>query len=154
MRRLAIALLCVLAACGGSAPSDAPPSPDRGDDSVIAAMNDARAAAGLAPLSADARLTEAARTHAADMIRRGYFAHNTPEGDGPSDRASAAGYEWCFVAENIAQGQSGVAEVMESWMNSPGHRANILHARPREAGVARLPGTGRSTWVSVFAAPC
>lgn len=93
---------------------------------VVALVNEARAAAGCKPLRVDDRLTKAAQAHSTDMVERGYFSHTTPDGVDPSARMRAAGFDGGFAAENIAAGQSTPEAVMGSWMNSPGHRGNIL----------------------------
>lgn len=93
---------------------------------VHARVNQERSIHGLYAYAPNETLASAARAHSQDMGTRGYFAHNTPEGITPGDRITAAGYNWSAYAENIAAGQTSPAEVMEGWMNSPGHRANIL----------------------------
>ncbi|WP_173861704.1 CAP domain-containing protein, partial [Streptomyces aureus] len=107
------------------------PQNDRGNsseaDQVIALVNAERAKAGCGPLSANATLTRAAQGHSEDMAARDFFDHTNPDGAGPGERVTAAGYPWSTYGENIAMGQSSPEQVMESWMNSPGHRANILN---------------------------
>lgn len=93
---------------------------------VVELVNEARVAAGCKPLRVDDRLVKAAQAHSTDMAERGYFSHTTPEGVDPSERMLAAGFNGSRVAENIAAGQSTPEAVMNSWMNSPGHRGNIL----------------------------
>lgn len=82
-----------------------------------------------APLAFHPQLHAAARSHSQDMSARNYFSHRTPEGLGPSERARAAGYPSNFVAENIAQGQRSSVEVVEDWLESPGHCANLMDPR-------------------------
>ncbi|GAB3205001.1 CAP domain-containing protein [Marinactinospora thermotolerans] len=103
---------------------------------VVALANAERAAAGCAPLRPDERLTSAAQSHSEDMAQREYMAHENPEGEGPDERAAAAGYG-AWSGENVAAGQSSAEEVMSAWMNSPGHRANILDCDNRSIGVGR-----------------
>ena len=121
---------------------------------VVDATNAERRHHGLAALSVDARLGAAARQHSADMVRRGFFAHQNPDGAQVWDRALAAGYRYRKVAENIASGQRDAAEVVHGWMNSPGHRANILDAELTQIGVGLVSG-GRygTTWTQVFGTP-
>jgi uncharacterized protein YkwD len=92
---------------------------------VVSRTNTERARAGCPALRVDPRLTAAARAHSADMVNRHYFDHPSPDGDTPQDRSSAAGYA-DYGGENIAYGQDSAAEVVNDWMNSPDHRANIL----------------------------
>jgi len=103
-------------------------------DEVLRLTNRERAKAGCAPLHADSRLAAAAQGHSADMAARGYFAHVTPEGRTPWDRARAAGYA-NPSAENIAMGYRTPAEVVAGWMTSPGHRQNILNCSSHALGV-------------------
>ncbi|MDN5859407.1 MAG: CAP domain-containing protein [Pseudonocardia sp.] len=121
---------------------------------VVTATNAERARHGLAPLTVDTRLTTAARAHSADMVNRGFFAHDDPDGRGVDHRVRAAGYAFSVVAENIAAGQRGAAEVVAGWMNSPGHRANILHRDVRQIGVGTATGGGIGIhWTQVFGTP-
>ncbi|MET9367511.1 CAP domain-containing protein [Streptomyces griseoflavus] len=116
---------------------------DRTAREVIGLTNRARARAGLPPLSGDPRLTEAAQAHSADMVARDFYSHTAPDGSGPLERATAAGSARRAVGENIACGQRSPAEVVEGWMNSPGHRANILAAGFTHIGVG-FAGGGRA----------
>lgn len=121
---------------------------------VVDATNVERSRHGLAPLGVDARLGVAAQQHSADMVRRGFFAHQNPDGAQVWDRALAAGYLYRKVAENIAAGQRDAPEVVGGWMNSPGHRANILDRELTEIGVGLAPGGPYGIiWTQVFGAP-
>jgi uncharacterized protein YkwD len=131
-------------------PSTTPPPPSWQAD-LLAQVNAERAKAGLTPLTACASLDRAAQGYADLMSSRGWFDHNGPDGSTLSSRARAAGYTsaggaWS-VGENIARGQSSVIAVMEGWMNSAGHRANILNAEYRHLGVGRASG---NYWVQNF----
>lgn len=121
---------------------------------MLARVNEARKRAGAAPLRSNAHLDLAAQRHAADMLVRGYFAHQSPEGKTVRERARAAGYDWQAIGENIAEGQFTVAEVMDTWLHSPGHRRNILDADFKELGVGLALGrsgdTYRIVWVQAF----
>lgn len=118
---------------------------------VVSRTNVARAAHGLGPLTADRRLAAAAQAHNDDMVRRGFFAHESPDGATVADRVRAAGYAYGVVAENIAAGQRTADEVVQGWMDSPGHRANILNRDVREIGVGYTEGGGYGTsWTQVF----
>jgi uncharacterized protein YkwD len=92
---------------------------------VLDLVNKERAAAGCRPLTEDIRLDTAARRHSADMAMRHYFSHDTPEGVSFDDRERAVGYPRPG-AENIAQGYRTAADVMQGWLQSEGHRRNIL----------------------------
>ncbi|HKI01374.1 MAG TPA: CAP domain-containing protein [Thermoanaerobaculia bacterium] len=121
---------------------------------MLALVNAARKKAGAPPLRTNERLDQAAQRHAEDMLARGYFAHQSPEGKTVRERAQAAGYKWRTIGENIAEGQFSVDEVMDTWMNSPGHRRNILNPDFRELGIGLTRGkTGkehRVVWVQAF----
>ena len=119
---------------------------------MIEMVNAERRARGLRPVRSDRRLSAAARVHAADMGTRGFFDHHGSDGGNHGDRIAAQGYRACLSAENIAWGQRSAAEVFEGWMNSPGHRRNILHPRAAEFGAGFHPT--KRQWVMVVARPC
>ncbi len=122
--------------------------------SVVAATNRERAGHGLAPLTLERRLTAAAQAHGQDMVNRRFFAHDSPDGRSVADRVLAAGYTYRVVAENIAAGQRTVEEVVDGWMNSPGHRANILSPDVRQIGIGfATGGEYGNMWVQVFGTP-
>ncbi|MFC7573793.1 CAP domain-containing protein [Klenkia terrae] len=112
-------------------------------------VNAERAAAGCGPVVADGGLAAVARAHSADMRDRGYFSHTTPDGLSPWDRAAAAGVSGAS-AENIAQGYGDGASVMAGWMDSPGHRANILDCSNTRLGVGIADGSGGPWWTQLF----
>jgi uncharacterized protein YkwD len=116
-------------------PPEAKPKPDQAtEDAVLTLVNQERAGKCDA-LTIDSRLATAARKHSADMAARNFFSHDTPEGVSVATRVTNAGYKWSSVGENIAMGQQTAASVMESWMNSPGHRANILNCGYKHIGI-------------------
>ena len=121
---------------------------------VLAAVNAERRKAGVPPLAPDSKLDVAAQRHAEDMLARHYFAHESPEGLSVRDRAKDAGYDWRAIGENIAEGQTSAAEVMDTWMHSPGHRRNILKPDFRELGVGlalgKSGGEYKVEWVQDF----
>ncbi|SDO34555.1 Uncharacterized conserved protein YkwD, contains CAP (CSP/antigen 5/PR1) domain [Geodermatophilus sp. DSM 45219] len=129
-----------------SAPAD--PS---AEGQVLALVNAARAEAGCGTLTADSGLAAVARAHSADMRDRDYFSHTSPEGLSPFDRAERAGVDYSR-AENIAFGQADAAAVMEAWLDSPGHRANILDCELTKLGVGVAEGTGGPWWTQLFGA--
>lgn len=101
----------------------------------LAVINAERAIAGCAPLALNAQLSTAAQGHSEDMAARDYFSHTSLDGTSPAERVTRAGYDWSMTGENIAAGQTTVAEVMNSWMKSDGHRANILNCGYTEVGI-------------------
>jgi uncharacterized protein YkwD len=124
-------------------------------DGVIEQVNANRASFGLPALVKNDRLTAAALGHATRMAELGFFSHQDPEtGSMPWDRAEAAGYSYTMLAENIAAGYPTVDSVVTGWMDSPGHRANILLPGISETGVAIYRGGPVGIyWVQVFGAP-
>jgi uncharacterized protein YkwD len=121
---------------------------------VVAIVNTERAKAGCPAVTADDRLTVAARGHSADMAARNYFSHTTPEGVAFSTRITNAGYRFSRAGENIAKGQRTPAEVMTAWMNSSGHKANILTCAFKNIGVGVVADTrGTLLWTQDFASP-
>jgi uncharacterized protein YkwD len=127
----------------------AAPADPSAEGQVLTLVNQQRAAAGCGAVVADAGLASLARAHSADMRDRGYFSHDTPEGLSPFDRADKAGIP--MYAENIAYGQPDAAAVMDDWMNSPGHRANILDCDLKKLGVGVATGPGGPWWTQDFA---
>ncbi|SFL90769.1 CAP domain-containing protein [Geodermatophilus ruber] len=133
-----------------AAPAPAPAG-SSAEEQVLALVNEARAAAGCAPVVADAGLAAVARAHSADMRDRDFFSHTNPEGLSPFDRARNAGISTAR-AENIAYGQPDAAAVMEGWMNSSGHRRNILDCDLTRLGVGVAEGAGGPWWTQLFGA--
>jgi uncharacterized protein YkwD len=120
---------------------------------VLRLVNAQRASAGCGALTVDSRLAAAAQAHSADMAANEYFSHTGRNGSDVGDRVDAAGYRWSNVGENIAKGQPTPAAVMQAWMNSSGHRANILNCRFRNIGIG-LAYDGRSpVWTQNFGTP-
>lgn len=125
---------------------------------MLARVNAARKRAGLDPVRGNARLDRAAQGHAEDMLARGFFAHESPAGTTVRERSTAAGYVWRTVGENIAFGQTSVSEVVETWLESPGHRKNILNRDFTELGIGLALGRGKDGkyqvyWVQNFGDP-
>ncbi|MDW4905375.1 CAP domain-containing protein [Streptomyces sp. ADMS] len=115
--------------------------------------NRERAQAGLPPLAYDTLLTRAAQAHSTDMVVRAFYSHTGPDGSQPWDRAAAAGSTRRTIGENIACGQRSSAEVVEGWMNSPGHRANILKREFTHIGIGFAGGGRAGTyWTQLFGA--
>jgi hypothetical protein len=121
-------------------------------DGVVARTNLERKKQGAANLKVNVLLDKAAKAKLDDMFGKGYFAHESPSGRGPSDLADQAKYEYVIIGENLAQGNfEDDAELVQAWMDSPGHRENILNGDYREIGVAVGRGTyeGKATWMAV-----
>ncbi len=116
---------------------------------VLALVNTERAKAGCHPLTADAKLTELAQNFSDEMAARGFFDHTDPDGRSPWDRAALLGIT-DLGGENIARGQADAAAVMASWMNSPGHRANILNCQYHTLGVGVHFEAGGPWWTQDF----
>ncbi|AEH08137.1 SCP-like extracellular [Candidatus Protofrankia datiscae] len=121
---------------------------------VIALTNAERARVGCAALTTDRRLITAAQAHSADMSAHDYFSHDSLDGRTPFQRITKAGYEFSAAAENIAAGQRTPAEVVRGWMNSAGHRANILNCSLKQIGVGYATGGRYGTyWTQDFGTP-
>ncbi|GII23736.1 CAP domain-containing protein [Planosporangium mesophilum] len=134
--------------------ADPPPPADAGAESLLLTLvNQARATVNCVALTVDPRLAAAARAHSADMADRRYFAHDTPDGVGVGTRVTNAGYQWSAVGENIAKGQQDATAVLRAWLNSPGHRANILNCRYTNIGIGLAYQDGTPLWTQDFGAP-
>jgi uncharacterized protein YkwD len=133
-----------------AAASASAPSPGTNvEDEVLALVNAARADAGCAPLIVDPGLAAVAQAHSADMRDRNFFDHVNPDGLDPFERVKQAG-ETDSRAENIAHGQPTPAAVTAAWMDSSGHRANILDCELRTVGVGVAEGPGGPWWTQLF----
>ncbi|WAL58803.1 CAP domain-containing protein [Thermocoleostomius sinensis] len=102
---------------------------------VLELTNQFRAQNGLAPLKLNSELNAAAQAHSQDMAQNDYFSHTGKNGSKPWDRAKVVGYEARSMGENIAAGQTTPEAVVQGWINSPGHRANLLNPNYTELGV-------------------
>ncbi|KYH29150.1 MULTISPECIES: CAP domain-containing protein [Clostridium] len=121
---------------------------------VIELVNAERSKNGLAPLKANAELSKVAVAKAQDMIDKNYFDHNSPTYGSPFDMMKKFGISYIAAGENIAYGQKTPSEVMNAWMNSSGHRANILNANFTEIGVGMVKkADGTPYWVQMFINP-
>lgn len=122
---------------------------------LLVATNQERMNNGLGVLSLNGNLNQAAAAKAADMANRDYWSHNTPEGNTPWTFVTAAGYSYQMIAENLAYGFADSSSTVAGWMNSPGHRANILNGSYVDVGFAtanspNYQGTGPQTVVVAF----
>ncbi|WP_211266849.1 CAP domain-containing protein [Nonomuraea candida] len=124
------------------------------ENQVVTLTNAERAKAGCGPLKHDPKLYAAARGHSADMAAKNYFDHDSQDGRSFMDRIKAAGFTGGSAwAENIAAGQRSAAEVVRGWMNSPGHRANIVNCAYDLIGVGAVQDSrGKIYWTQDFAA--
>lgn len=103
-------------------------------DGLVQETNERRTAQAQKPLSLNAQLTKAAQIKAQDMVERNYWSHNTPDGNAPWEFVNNAGYSYAKAGENLAYGFADEDEVVAGWMNSPGHRANMLDVNYQEVG--------------------
>lgn len=122
--------------------------------SLLARINQHRAAgadcgsagrfASAPPLAWNSQLLQAASGHSQDMATKNYFSHTSQDGRTLVDRITATGYLWQTVGENIAAGYSTVDAVMDGWMASAGHCANVMNPNFKDVGVACVPSTTSS----------
>jgi len=173
---LAAALCALLAACGGggdaaaptttssAAPGASAPSATVGSTcnlpnfraGVLARINQVRASGAdcgvdgvfgaAAPVAWNDKLTLAAEGHSQDMAAKNYFSHTSADGRTLGDRVNATGYAWSSLGENIAAGYPTIDAVMDGWIASPGHCANLMNAGFAEVGVVCVPGTPGDTY--------
>lgn len=125
---------------------------------VIKWTNNQRTKYGLPPLKENLKLDNSAQSKVEDMFKNQYFGHVSPSGTEIGDLADRVGYEFLSIGENLALGNFENDEVLiQAWMDSPGHRENILNKNYTEIGVAVIKGTfeGKTTWLAVqhFALP-
>ncbi|WP_416235432.1 CAP domain-containing protein [Paenibacillus campi] len=113
---------------------------------VTKLVNQQRAKLGLKPLAVDSKLQKMAQIKAVDMANKGYFSHTSPTYGTPFKMMNTFGIKYTYAGENIAKGQSSAAEVMNAWMNSKGHKANILNKQYTHIGV----GFQNGVWVQEF----
>jgi uncharacterized protein YkwD len=170
-----LAATCALVACGGGGggsddagspapPSPPPPAPAAAStcglpDFTAAAMariNQHRAAGAdcgtrgtYAPAPAlawNTQLTQAADVHSRDMQANNFFSHTGSNGSTFSQRIDAAGYDWRSAGENIAAGQSSINAVVDGWIDSDGHCANLMNPSFEHVGLACVSGTSSNTY--------
>ncbi|TQR12299.1 CAP domain-containing protein [Psychrobacillus soli] len=102
---------------------------------VVDLVNSERAKAGLQALQIDTKLTESAQAKSQDMKNKNYFSHTSPTYGSPFDQMKSLGIAYKSAGENIAMGQRSATEVMDAWMKSPGHKANIMNPSYTHIGV-------------------
>ncbi|TDF94868.1 hypothetical protein E1757_22250 [Paenibacillus piri] len=121
-------------------------NPSQFGQQVLDLVNQERTKAGLQSVSMNSSLSNMAMAKAQDMYNNNYFDHQSPTYGSPFDMMKAYGITYNSAGENIAKGQTSPTEVMSQWMNSPGHRANILNSSFTQIGVAYY----NSEWVQEF----
>ncbi|MGI6562876.1 MAG: SafA/ExsA family spore coat assembly protein [Clostridia bacterium] len=121
---------------------------------VIRLVNVERQKNGLKPLTSNWELSRVAQYKSQDMANKGYFSHQSPTYGSPFDMMRNFGIRYSSAGENIAYGYSTPAQVMNGWMNSPGHRANILNASFTQIGVGIATNSkGTKYWTQMFIRP-
>lgn len=117
---------------------------------VAKLVNEERAKNGLKPLELSSEISKVARIKSQDMADKNYFNHTSPTYGTPFDMMKKFGISYSAAGENIAKGQTTAQSVMNSWMNSPGHRANILSANFGKIGVGYVIKNGTTYWTQMF----
>lgn len=123
---------------------------------MIALINVERAARGLGQLAQQSQLTAAAQAHSTDMACNNFFSHTGSDGSSPFDRMTRQGYRFSAAAENIAAGYGSPQDVVNGWMNSEGHRDNILNPTYVHIGVGYVNNPDSqygNYWTATFSAP-
>lgn len=120
------------------------------EDEVIRLVNIEREKNGLAALKNDKTLRNVAAAHSKDMADRNFFDHENPDGESPFDRMKNNGIRYGYAGENIAKGQRTAESVVNSWMNSEGHRKNILNGNFKRIGVGLDVSSGTYIWTQCF----
>lgn len=143
------------------APTPAAPAPTTNDTStsvsayeqkVVELVNVERQKAGLSALTLDSQMSNVARLKSKDMADKNYFAHQSPTYGSAGDMLSQFGIQWSAWGENIASGQRTPEAVVTAWMNSPGHRANIMSTNFSRIGVGYVTNSnGTPYWTQMFA---
>jgi len=124
------------------------------EDEVIRLVNVEREKNGLPALEKNNEVCRVARTKSYDMIEKNYFSHSSPVYGSPFNMMEHHGLKFSAAAENIGMGQKTPAEIMKSWMDSPGHRANILSKTVTQIGVgAGKTANGTLYWTQLFIKP-
>jgi uncharacterized protein YkwD len=145
---LATAPAAASATCPNEAVGSALQTEATVSESILCLVNEERAAAGVGPVSRNAKLEQAALAHSNDMVSNGFFAHTSPAGVGFLQRVTSTGYtsgasSW-IAGENLAWGSGSLstpAEIVRGWMESPAHRDNLLRGQFREIGIGVVRGT-------------
>lgn len=120
---------------------------------ILRLVNVERQRVNAPPLVLNDKLAAAAQRHAQDMATSRRTSHTGSDGSTMRSRIDATQYNWSTIGENVAMGQPTATAVMAAWMNSPGHRQNILNPAFTELGVGYAAGANRPYWAQVFARP-
>ncbi len=120
---------------------------------LLRLVNAERQRVNAPPLVLSDQLTAAAQRHSQDMATSRRMSHTGSDGSTMRSRIDATQYHWSTIGENVALGQPSAAAVMTAWMNSPGHRRNILNPAFTELGIGYATAAGRPYWTQVFARP-
>ena len=131
-----------------TAPSGGTDALNSYENEVIRLINELRAHYGLKALSANATLSKVARLKSLDMQAKGYFSHTSPTYGSPFAMMQSFGISYRYAGENIARGQRTPQQVVDAWMNSPGHRANILNANFTQIGIGYI--ASGNYWTQMF----
>lgn len=160
LRRLGADAVLIVAAVFLALATPAPVAANT-EQVVLNAVNAVRAKAGCGPLKFNAKLMAAAKQQARNMAEKDFFGHTGKDGRGFASRVRSQGYKYRFAAENIAAGQPTPQRAVQAWVDSPGHRRNMLNCKFRETGIAMAyqandrplrgqNGSLRYYWVQVF----
>ena len=159
MNRLAmtIAAMGIALTAGQAAASNActtPANVNQMATAIAEGLNANRRANGQSPIRYNPQLSQAAMGHACDMSVNGFFGHNGSNGSNIMHRVKATGYCPRLAAENLAWGYPDPQQIVTGWMNSAGHRSNMLHGRVTEFGIGISNGARGPNWVLVVARSC
>lgn len=122
-------------------------------EELLRLVNVERRRVNASPLLLSPQLTVAAQRHSQDMATSRRMSHTGSDGSTMRSRIDDTQYRWSTIGENVAMGQPNAAAVMAAWMNSPGHRQNILNPAFTELGIGYATAAGRPYWTQVFARP-
>lgn len=153
-RIMAVAVFCFAGTTASAANCVSPANVNQLATEIATGVNQSRRANGEAPLRFNRRLGRAAMVHACDMLVNDFFDHRGSDGSNSQARVRKAGYNDCVVAENIAWGYPRSEQIVSGWMNSPGHRRNMLHPRIEEFGIGITQGPKGPYWVLVVGKQC
>lgn len=120
------------------------------ESEVLRLVNIERSKAGLSELKMNSKLSDVARMKSQDMADKNYFSHTSPTYGSPFDMMKKFGISYTTAGENIAKGYAGAEAVMNGWMNSPGHKANILNPKFGTLGVGYVNKGGTTYWTQMF----
>ncbi|MGP4071753.1 CAP domain-containing protein [Piscibacillus sp. B03] len=120
------------------------------EQQVVELVNQERQKHGLQPLEASSELSDVAREKSRDMAQNNYFSHTSPTYGSPFDMMQQFGIDYRTAGENIAMGQTSPEQVMNGWMNSDGHRKNILSSDFTHIGVGYVEANGKTYWTQMF----